>query len=153
MGCWKDNIQSFVESYHLNILRFILGYWLGSNWKACFWNGIKSSISGWTSLLLPNAISIVFCYWIRPRRWLDVPHAGKCFIHYGTLCMNHFFYQNLLLISSYHISFKYPLSGLNINKFYGKILFFNQHQNSLNIHAHINVKNYAFCLFVFVFQM
>ena len=131
MGCWKDNIQSFVESYHLNILRFILGYWLGSNWKACFWNGIKSSISGWTSLLLPNAISIVFCYWIRTRRWLDVPHAGKCFIHFGTLCMNHFFYQNLLLISSYHISFKYPLSGLNINKFYGKILFFNQHQNSL----------------------
>ena len=85
------HIQSFVESYHLNILRSILGYWLGSNWKACFWNGIKSSISGWTSLLLPNAISIVFCYWIRPRRWLDVPHAGKCFIHYGTLCMNHFF--------------------------------------------------------------
>ena len=118
--------------WDLNILSFLLGYWLGSNWKACFWNGIKPSISGWTSLMLPNAISIVFCYWIRTWWWFDVSHAGKNVLHslwippYEPL-----FYQNLFLISSYHISFKYPLSGLNINKFYGKVLFSNQHQNSL----------------------
>ena len=67
--------------WDLNILSFLLGYWLGSNWKACFWNGIKPSISGWTSLMLPNAISIVFCYWIRTWWWFDVSHAGKNVLH------------------------------------------------------------------------